>query len=386
MAKVIKRVWKSTGPNGHQVRRVAWGYRIVINGTPEKVTRAEWTKDDAGDALAARILERDAAKAPATVLTLDQAATRYLTAKARKRSLADDARYLDAFKVAFGAETPLAEISGARISAWREVRLAAVNPRTKRAYSAAAVNRPLAALRHLLTLAREEWEVLGAVPRVRLEKEPQGRLRWLTKEEASRLLGKCDVSKNPLLGAIVRLALGTGMRREEILGLTWERVDFARGVLRLEQTKSGRRREIPMDDTAYAALSSVRGAREGLVFTKADGRRWGKIRTSFESAVEAAKVDDFRFHDLRHTFASWAVQRGASLHELKDLLGHSSLAMVMRYAHLAPENLRQAVNKAGAVLAEVLRGETADAVANGLGNGTRTAHDAKISAERPVSP
>ena len=87
-----------------------------------------------------------------------------------------------------------------------------------------------------------------------------------------------------------------------------------------------------MDDTAYAALSSVRGAREGLVFTKADGRRWGKIRTSFESAVEAAKVDDFRFHDLRHTFASWAVQRGASLHELKDLLGHSSLAMVMRYA------------------------------------------------------
>jgi integrase len=71
-----------------------------------------------------------------------------------------------------------------------------------------------------------------------------------------------------------------------------------------------------------------------------------RIRTAFESAVEAAKVDDFRFRDLRHTFASWAVQRGASLHELKDLLGHSSLAMVMRYAHLAPENLRQAVSKA----------------------------------------
>ena len=122
--------------------------------------------------------------------------------------------------------------------------------------------------------------------RVRLEKEPQGRLRWLTKEEASRLLGACDASKNLLLGAIVRLALGTGMRREEILGLTWERVDFARGVLRLEVTKSGRRREIPMDD---------------------------------------------------------------------------------RYAHLAPENLRQAVNKAGGVLAEVLRGETADAVVDRVG-------------------
>jgi integrase len=280
----------------------------------------------------------------------------------------------------------VAEITASRISAWREGRRAAVNPRTKRAYSAAAVNRPLATLRHLLTLAREEWEVLSAVPRVRLEKEPQGRLRWLTKEEASRLLGKCDASKNPLLGAIVQLALGTGMRREEILGLTWDRVDFARGVLRLEQTKSGRHREIPMDDTAYAALPSVGGKREGLVFTRADGRRWGKIRTAFESAVEAAKVDDFRFHDLRHTFASWAVQRGASLHELKDLLGHSSLAMVMRYSHLAPENLRQAVNKAGGVLAEVQRGETADAVANGPGFGTKTAQGAKISAERRVSP
>jgi integrase len=307
-------------------------------------------------------------------------------AKARKRSLEDDARYLDAFKVAFGTETPLAEITGARISEWREARLAAINPRTKRAYSTAAVNRPLATLRHLLTLAREEWEVLDAVPRVRLEKESQGRLRWLTKVEASRLLGACDASKNKLLGAIVRLALGTGMRREEILGLTWERVDFARGVLRLEVTKSGRRREIPMDDTAYDALSSVAGKREGLVFTKADGRRWGKIRTAFESAVEAAKVDDFRFHDLRHTFASWAVQRGASLHELKDLLGHSSLAMVMRYAHLAPENLRQAVNKAGGVLAEVLRGETGDAVASGPRSAQSQHKDAKITAERRVSP
>jgi integrase len=157
-------------------------------------------------------------------------------------------------------------------------------------------------------------------------------------------------------------------------------------VLCLEQTKSGRRREIPMDDTAYAALSSVRGERAGLVFTKADGRRWGKIRTAFESAVEAAKVDDFRFHDLRHTFASWAVQRGASLHELKNLLGHSSLAMVMRYAHLAPETLRQAVNKAGSVLAEVLRGETADAVANGAGFSTKSAQNAKLHPERRVSP
>jgi integrase len=104
---------------------------------------------------------------------------------------------------------------------------------------------------------------------------------------------------------VVTVAVNTGMRKGEILGLTWERVDFARGVLRLEETKSGRRREIPMNQAVDAALARLAGPKaEGLVFRKRDGSEWGSIRTAFEAARRAAKIEAFRFHDLRHTFAS----------------------------------------------------------------------------------
>jgi hypothetical protein len=96
MATLITRTWKSTGPTGHKVKRVAHGYTLMVEGKQERVTKAYWTKDDAREALAKRILERDTPKQPLAPLTLGQAAARYLTAKARKRSLADDARYLDA--------------------------------------------------------------------------------------------------------------------------------------------------------------------------------------------------------------------------------------------------------------------------------------------------
>jgi hypothetical protein len=102
---------------------------------------------------------------------------RYLAAKSHKKSIADDQRHLTTFTTAFGADAPLAELTAARISAWKAERLAAVSPQTKAPYSAAAINRPLATLRHLLRLARDEWEVLAAARRIRLEREPQGRVR-----------------------------------------------------------------------------------------------------------------------------------------------------------------------------------------------------------------
>jgi len=103
----------------------------------------------------------------------------------------------------------------------------------------------------------------------------------------------------------------------------------------LDVTKNGRRREVPLNGRADAVL-----ARRG---SHAHGRVSGSNWNAFEGAVARAKLEDFRFHDLRHTFASWTVQRGATLQEVKDLLGHSTLAMVMRYAYLSPEHLRSAV-------------------------------------------
>jgi len=123
----------------------------------------------------------------------------------------------------------------------------------------------------------------------------------------------------------VELALFTGMRRGELLELIWERVDRARGVVLLEVTKSGRRREVPLNSRADAVLARRGSHAHGLVF---GSRNWNAYRHAFEGAATRAKLTDFRFHDLRHTFASWAVQRGATLQEVKDLLGHSTLAMV----------------------------------------------------------
>jgi integrase len=138
---------------------------------------------------------------------------------------------------------------------------------------------------------------------------------------------------------VVTVAIETGLRRGELLGLTWDRVDLSRGVIRLEVTKSGRRREVPMRQAVYDALAARPEPREGRVF------RTLSVRTAFENAVDEAKLDDFHFHDCRHHFASWFVMRGGSLPALQKLLGHADLKMTLRYAHLAPHYLRDEIEK-----------------------------------------
>lgn len=157
------------------------------------------------------------------------------------------------------------------------------------------------------------------------------------------------------------VALNTGLRRGELLGLTWERVDLSRGVIRLEMTKSGRRREVPMNDDSYRALVGLGPKAAGRVF------KTRYIQTAYNNAVAVAKLDDVNFHTLRHTFASWAVMRGVTLKELQELLGHASLAMTMRYAHLAPEHLRTAVSRL-----------------EGLASSQPTSVSAQASAQEPV--
>jgi integrase len=220
--------------------------------------------------------------------------------------------------------------------------------------TSATVNREVSILRCLLRMAHERGDV-ERVPKIRLAREPEGRLRFLTEVEAAKLLEACRapkrVEQSPYLPAIVTVALNTGMRKGEILGLAWERVDFARGVLLLERTKSGKRREIPMNRAVYDVLAEIRArqAKEdghdpvGVVFRRSAGPAWGNFRRAFERAVEAAKLEDLHFHDLRHTFASWLVMRGRPLKEVQELLGHRTLAITVRYSHLSQDRLRDAV-------------------------------------------
>ena len=345
MAKVVKRTWFSIGPTGHRVKKMGFGFTVQVNGKQARRFDAGWSREQAQDELAKFLLEKDKETADRSKpRTLGDLAQEYLEFKRLKgkRSLENDTTFIERFKAFFGADSPLSEITAQRIAQYDRHRLAQAS-RLKRPISPASVNRELAVLRHLLRLA-EEWGYIQKVPKIRLAKESEGRLRFLSEEEAKRLLTACKDSRNPHLKTIVTMALHTGMRRGEIMGLTWDRADFARGVLLLDKTKSGRRREVPMNRAVYDALSSLPSKeREGLVFRRSNGVAWGKIRTAFDGACAKAKIEDFRFHDLRHTCASWLVMRARSLKEVQELLGHRTFAMTLRYAHLSPDRLREAV-------------------------------------------
>ena len=351
MAQVNQRLWKLPG---QRTKRKAWGFTAQINGKQLRRYKAEWTQDDAEAELAKALLQIEPEKPKGSGITLAQAAERYLASKGRKRTIEADRSQLGMLKDEFGGETPLAEITASRISEYKAKRLAVVRKIGKgeaaieRRLTAAAINRPLALFRHLLRLAHEEWGDLCIVPKIRTEKEPQGRLRWLTQEEAINLLATCKKSRNTGLADLVEFCLFTGVRRGEALGLTWDRVDRARGVIRLELTKSGQRREVPLSSNADAVLAR-RWAPEakGYVF---GSRNWNSFRSAWEAAVAVAGVENFRFHDLRHTFASWLVQRGRTLKEVQEALGHQTITMTMRYSHLAPAHKAAAVEKLAAAM------------------------------------
>jgi integrase len=173
-------------------------------------------------------------------------------------------------------------------------------------------------------------------------------ISFLRPDEAGRLLSACRQSRNKALVDLVEFAMFTGVRRGEALGLEWNRVDRARGVVLLTNTKNDKPREVQLSSNADAALARRwTPDASGLVF---GSRNWNSFRQAWAAALKAAGVHRFRFHDLRHTTASWLVQQGRSLREVKELLGHSDIQVTMRYAHLAPDHLRAAVASLDGIL------------------------------------
>jgi integrase len=213
--------------------------------------------------------------------------------------------------------------------------------------SAYTVANELSVLRHMLRLAKR-WGYVATVPEVTLPKKPEGRRRFLAEEELRRLLAACEGSRNPHLAAIVTVAVHTGMRKGELLGLEWERIDLASARIVLYDTKNGAPRGVPMNRAVYDVLMRLGPTAEertGLVFRRRSGLAWGQIRRAFDTAVTKAAIPDFRFHDLRHTAASHMVMRGASLKDVQEVLGHKDFKMTLRYAHLSPAHLRGAVER-----------------------------------------
>lgn len=218
---------------------------------------------------------------------------------------------------------------------------------TERAAKAAAatVARELALLKHLFALA-VEWEIIPASPArsVKAPKLPAGRMRYLQPTELRALLEACPDG----LREIVALAVSTGMRRGEILSLRHLDVDLPNRRIMLPQTKNGQGRIVYLNDMAMMVMESVcvEGANLARVFVEWDD---AKVSAGFNRAKKAVKLADFRFHDLRHTAASWMRMAGADIHTVAQLLGHRDLRMAARYQHLSPAFLAEAVGKLDAV-------------------------------------
>ena len=246
----------------------------------------------------------------------------------------------------------LADITPAVLVAARD-KLKATITRQGKPRSNPSVNRYIAALSHALTVASKEWEWLDGNPlsKVAKLKEPRGRVRFLSDDERGRLLDACKASVHPDLYCAVVLALSTGARQMEIMALTWKQVDLARGVAILEDTKNGERRALPLAGLALGLLrerSKVRRIDTDLLFPGRNPSRPIELRKPWLQALETAGVEDFRWHDLRHSAASYLAMGGASLAEIAEVLGHKTLQMVKRYAHLSDSHTAAVVAKMNA--------------------------------------
>lgn len=231
----------------------------------------------------------------------------------------------------------------------RRGRPAQERPPTSSTRGPATVKRYLAALSHTFTIAVKEWGWLEHNPmeRVSKPKEPGGRVRYLSLDELPRFLTACRASNWPELYPAALLALSTGARRMEIMTLRWRQVELHRQLIVLERTKNGDRRSLPLAGPALAEmqrLAKVRRIDSDLVFPNPRAPQQPiDLSNAFEAALKEAGISDFRWHDLRHTAASYLAMNGASPAEIAEVLGHKTLQMVMRYAHLSTGHVASVV-------------------------------------------
>jgi integrase len=253
--------------------------------------------------------------------------------KVEKASWKRDFFIGEALKKYFG-KTPIGEITAYDIKAWREWRSKHITNKGT-PIKKASLNRELAFLKTMFNLA-VEWGWLDENPasKVKLLKGEEKRLRILTKEELQRLI---DCAREPLKTIII-LAASTGMRKSEILNLRWKDVDFEHGFIRVENSKNSESRDVPMDDFLKKKILSLKCERRtnDFIFSRKNGERIHCIKEAFKAACKRAGISDFRFHDLRHTAASLLAAGGCDIITLQHILGHKTLAMTQRYAHLIP--------------------------------------------------
>lgn len=266
-------------------------------------------------------------------MLFSDAVLRYNNEKFDKKSLKND-QYCFANLSPFISHLPLSEINMAVL--WPFIHHRRITVKN------ATINRELELVRHILNLAKTDWCILSAVPDIRMLKEPPPRVRFLTPGQADRLLFALPHH----LQSVVQYALATGCRRGEILNLEWSRIDLRRQVAWLDHgtTKNSDARGIPLNRDALIALEMAKSRNSRWVFTY-KGQPMGCVGSAFKKALKRAGIENFRFHDLRHTWASWHVMSGTPLYDLMQLGGWKTIDCVQRYAHLAPEHLAKSAGR-----------------------------------------
>ena len=205
----------------------------------------------------------------------------------------------------------------------------------------ATVNRYLALIRAIFRRAAFEWQWIDKPPHIRLVHEPSRRVRWLKPEQAKTLIAELpEHQKHPMI-----FALSTGLRAGNVLNLKWEQIDLKRRVcwFYADQTKNAEDLSVSLNDNAMAVLIARRQVHPEYVFTY-QGKPIKRLTTrAWYKALKRANIKNFRWHDLRHTWASWLVQEGVPLYALQEMGGWKSASMVRKYAHLSPaHNLKYA--------------------------------------------
>ncbi len=203
--------------------------------------------------------------------------------------------------------------------------------------SNATVNRPLEVVRAILRKCVNQWEWLDRTPQVRMLKEPTRRVRFLTRSEAQRLLAELPEH----LAIMVAFSLATGLRRANVTGLQWSQVDLVRGLawIHPDQAKARRAIAVPLNAEAVAIIRGRIGKHVTHVFSFRAKPICQVSTKAWYQALARAGIEDFRWHDLRHTWAIWHVQHGTPLHALQELGGWESPEMVRRYAHFSADHL-----------------------------------------------
>jgi len=271
----------------------------------------------------------------------DKFADEYLEyAKANKRSWSREEIILNHLKSHF-SEKLLSKINAKDIENYKQERLEKVKPPT--------INRELAQLKFMYNLAKK-WKYVDENPvkDVKFFQERQLATRTLSEKEARELIDKASGNLKPL----IIIGLNTGMRRGELFNLRWNDIDFNMHFIYIKETKTGVTRKIPMSPLVEKTLRGVDRKFEFIFQSPKTRKKLKDIRTSWRSACERAGIQDLRFHDLRHTAATWMVAKGIDLVTVKEILGHANIKTTMRYAHPTPENKLRAVNVLAAILGE----------------------------------